>query len=97
MNRLPQRLPDPKERWTQPDGKPMTGLYQYFREVDELIRGMLNGTMPVMLPTYTVSTVPSAANYARAWIYVSNESGGAQPAFSDGTNWRRATDRAVIS
>ena len=30
-------------------------------------------------------------------IYVSNESGGAVIAFSDGTNWRRVTDRAVIS
>ena len=32
-----------------------------------------------------------------AVIYVSDESGGAVPAFSDGTNWRRVTDRAVVS
>jgi hypothetical protein len=30
-------------------------------------------------------------------IYVSDEAGGAIPAFSDGTNWRRVTDRAVVS
>ncbi len=30
-------------------------------------------------------------------IYVSNESGGAVVAFSDGTSWRRLTDRAVVS
>jgi hypothetical protein len=32
-----------------------------------------------------------------AFVYVSDESGGAQMAFSDGTNWRRFTDRAVVS
>jgi hypothetical protein len=47
---------------------------------------------------YTVGTAPSAsANGAGAQIYVSNESGGAVLAFSDGTNWRRVTDRAIIS
>lgn len=49
------------------------------------------------LPSYTVATLPDAAANARCLIYVSNESGGAQPAFSDGTNWRRLTDRAVVS
>lgn len=52
---------------------------------------------PVGLKSYTVATVPSAATVAGQIIYVSNESGGAVPAFSDGTNWRRVTDRAVIS
>jgi hypothetical protein len=47
--------------------------------------------------TYTVATVPSAVTYPRAMIYVSNEAGGAVIAFSDGTNWRRVTDRVVIS
>lgn len=51
----------------------------------------------LQLPTYTVATVPSAATYVRGLIYVSNEAGGAVPAFSDGTNWRRVTDRAIIS
>ena len=30
-------------------------------------------------------------------IYVTNDVGGAVPAFSDGIAWRRVTDRAVIS
>lgn len=51
----------------------------------------------MFLPTFTVAGVPSAASNARRMIYVSNETGGAVPAFSDGTNWRRVTDRAVIS
>lgn len=48
--------------------------------------------------SFTVATVPSASTSGSgATIYVSNESGGAVLAFSDGTNWRRVTDRAVIS
>lgn len=53
---------------------------------------------PARLKSYTVSTVPNAAAAAAAaLIYVSDESGGAVPAFSDGTNWRRCSDRAIIS
>ncbi len=48
--------------------------------------------------SFTVATVPSASALgAGATIYVSNESGGATPAFSDGAAWRRVTDRAIIS
>ena len=47
--------------------------------------------------TFTVATAPTAADYPRGVIYVSNETGGATLAFSDGTNWRRVQDRAVIS
>lgn len=53
-------------------------------------------TKIVQLKTYTVATVP-AATQAGLMIYVTDEAGGAVPAFSDGTNWRRVTDRAVIS
>ena len=49
-----------------------------------------------VLPSYTTSTLPSAA-VAGAMIYVTNEAGGAVPAFSDGTNWRRVTDRAIVT
>jgi Protein of unknown function (DUF2793) len=53
---------------------------------------------PARVGSYTVAGVPSASTAgAGAIIYVSNESGGAVLAFSDGTNWRRVTDRAVIS
>lgn len=55
-------------------------------------------TRPLKLPSYTVATVPSAAaSGAGAQVYVTNESGGAVVATSDGTNWRRPQDRAIIS
>jgi len=50
----------------------------------------------LVLPSYTVTTLPSATVAAQL-IYVSNEAGGAVLAFSDGTNWRRVTDRAIVS
>lgn len=48
------------------------------------------------LASFTVSTLPSAA-VAGKLIFVTDESGGAVPAFSDGTNWLRITDRAIVS
>jgi hypothetical protein len=54
--------------------------------------------LPLKLKSYTVATVPSAsAAGAGASIYVVNEVGGAQGVKSDGTNWRRDSDRAIIS
>ena len=52
---------------------------------------------PVRVKGYAVAGVPSAAAAAGQIIYVSDEAGGAVLAFSDGSNWRRVTDRAVIS
>lgn len=59
--------------------------------------GAMQFDRPVRLPTHTVGALPDAATYPEGMIYVSNESGGAVPAFSDGTNWRRVTDRAIVS
>jgi hypothetical protein len=47
------------------------------------------------LRVVTVATLPT--NVAGQVVYVSDESGGAVTAFSDGTNWRRTTDRAIVS
>ncbi len=55
------------------------------------------GQLPRKLMSYTVAGLPSAATYANHLIYVSDETGGAVPAFSDGTNWRRVTDRTIVS
>lgn len=49
-----------------------------------------------ILPTFTVATLPNPAPAAQV-IYVSDEAGGAVMAFSDGTHWRRCTDRAIVT
>lgn len=54
--------------------------------------------LPVALDVFTVATLPSAATAgAGALVFVSDEVGGATVAFSDGTDWRRVQDRAVVS
>lgn len=52
---------------------------------------------PLRLMSYTVTTLPAAELWADSIVIISNEAGGKVPAFSDGTNWRRVTDRAVAS
>jgi hypothetical protein len=48
---------------------------------------------------YVKASLPAAGGVdnAGAIIYVWDDAGGAVLAFSDGTNWRRVTDRAVIA
>lgn len=58
---------------------------------------MLDVDGPVRVKSYTATTLPVANAGAGQIIFVSNESGGAVLAFSDGSAWRRVTDRAVVS
>lgn len=51
---------------------------------------------PFMMPT-AVADAPDPLTNRYGWIFVTDETGGATPAFSDGTNWRRVSDLAVIS
>lgn len=63
------------------------------------------GSGPVAMRGYTVATLPAADNNAdntagrefSTMIYVVDEVGGATLAFSDGVNWRRVQDRAIVS
>ena len=50
----------------------------------------------VQLPTYTVATVP-VARADGMLIFVSDETGGAVPAYSASGGWKRITDGAIIS
>lgn len=49
------------------------------------------------MPPFTVASLPSASTLDRAFIWVSDETGGPVPAYSDGTNWRRVSDGNVVS
>lgn len=59
--------------------------------------GTERATAPLPLMTYAVADLPDASLWEGAVVYVSDEIGGAVLAFSDGTDWRRVTDRAVVS
>lgn len=52
----------------------------------------------VRVGSSTVAALPSAATLGEgAIIFVSDESAGATLAFSDGANWRRVQDRAIVA
>lgn len=52
---------------------------------------------PKAIPVFTVATAPPAADWNGCVIGVSDETGGYTLAQSDGTDWLRAADGAVIS
>jgi hypothetical protein len=52
--------------------------------------------VPIKVQSYLKGNLPPPAQAAYV-VYVPNEAGGAVLAFSDGTNWRRVTDRNVVS
>jgi len=54
------------------------------------------GSLYTLLPEYNVLQLPSASPAGQI-IYVPDETGGSVTAFSDGTDWRRTTDRTVVS
>jgi hypothetical protein len=54
-------------------------------------------TAPMTLYSRTVSQLSSLTATTGAMVFCTDESGGSVPAFFDGTNWRRVTDRAVVS
>lgn len=57
---------------------------------------------PFKIKAYAKADLPPASDWSdgstfSAIVYVTDEVGGAVLAFSDGTNWRRVTDRAIVS
>lgn len=53
--------------------------------------------LPFTLDRYTVATLPPASRWEGAQVHVTDETDGAVTCFSDGVNWRRITDRAIVS
>jgi hypothetical protein len=67
-------------------------------DLGTIILGGLVWPTQLVLPSFTVAEIASlTATPAGQMILCTNEAGGTVPAFSDGTDWRRVTDRAVIT
>lgn len=66
------------------------------RELRDILSRLRTQETQDTLNTYTVATLPSVTGREKA-ILVSDETGGFTMAFTDGTNWRRVQDRAVVS
>lgn len=70
--------------------------HSYFDDLEFAINLLVGDFL--QLPVFTVTTLPVVPDLpVMGFIGVSDETGGAIPAFSDGTNWRRVSDRAVVS
>lgn len=79
------------------DGVPTQGFWGKLAQLAGAVGALSNNGFPV-LPSYTKATIPTGAKAgARAMAFVTDATGGAQPFFSDGTNWRRFSDLTVIS
>lgn len=77
------------------DGKPTVSFQFFLDELEERLNANLLGAQ-VTLTSYTVATLPPVTEFPGI-IFVSDETGGAVPAFSDGLVWRRCTDRVIVS
>jgi len=75
---------------------PTQAFQDYLDDIELRFNNHLLGNS-VKLPSYTVTTLPTASENTGSIVYVSNETGGAVTAFSDGSAWRRTTDRAIVS
>ena len=83
----------PFEKYFDITGMPTSAGQQWMAQSAGIISPVFSG-VPVV-PSYTVATLPGAV--AGGVIFVTNETGGAVLAFSDGVSWRRVTDRAVVA
>ncbi len=68
------------------------------RAVQDIIAWVQRRAMgPQMMTSYTVAGLPDATKFLNHAIIVSNEAGGRTIATSDGTNWKRVKDGAIVS
>ena len=82
------KIPPPQQPAIE--GKKFT--FPWYRAFEQLF----NPTGPTSINGFEVAGLPDASKPGQV-IYVSDEAGGAVLAFSDGTDWRRVTDRNVVS
>ena len=74
----------------------VTPVFQNFLDdIEQKTNEALLGQSGPTLPSYTVATLPTVGT--AGLIYVSDEIGGATLAFSNGTNWLRVQDRAIVT
>lgn len=83
------------------EGLASNRLQLYFDDIEEKFN---NPTLPVftvadltLIISPALSPKVPASSRLDGMVMVSDETGGRVPAFSDGTNWRRVTDRNIIS
>lgn len=72
-----------------------TWMVTAFRTIENAYNGIADH--PVRLQTFTVGTLPAAADWTQGVVYVSDDIDGAIIAFSDGVHWLRASDLTPVA
>ena len=91
--------PDHSVQIVEGEDKPPSFFYQlFFDDIRQKLNDILFGES-IIFPVYTVLTVPdaTASKNLNGAIIVSNETGGRTIATSNGTNWLRVSDGAIVS
>lgn len=52
---------------------------------------------PTVLARFPKADLPLASRWVGSWIYVTDATGGAVPAYSNGVNWVRCDTSVIIS
>ena len=60
----------------------------------ELVATRARG-FPTVLASFAVADLPDPARWVGGWIFVSDATGGAVPAYSDGVNWCRPNSTII--
>lgn len=87
------RMPSVQTAMVERTGAIARGWAEFLQYVSKIVNGM----EPLPLKACSVVDLPDPQLYRATMIYVADEVGGAVPAFSDGVNWRRVTDRNIVS
>jgi len=67
-------------------------------DLEKVLDELVNPEGPVKLPSFTVATVPAAANYEGHLIYVTDGADGSPTiAWSNGTDWIEEDGTAIAS
>lgn len=65
---------------------------QFASDVDAALRTQ---GFPTVLARFSKSDLPDPARWLGAWIFVTDATGGAVPAFSTGTQWRNPSNTVI--
>ncbi len=79
------------------DGKPIVASERFQIFMDNIVQKLNDKLLgdQIVLESYLKASLPTVP--ANGIIHVSDETGGATLAYSNGTNWLRASDGAVVS
>jgi hypothetical protein len=80
-----------------PDGMATSDFWSKLVKIVNALNPVSDGGFP-RLPRYAKANIPSAVTAGNgSMVYCTDAFGGAEPVVSDGADWRRFSDRSVLS